>query len=44
MTDIADYIVGFYNCVRLHSALGYQPPIAHERKHAHPPIAVSENS
>lgn len=42
MTDIADYIVGFYNSVRLHSALGYQPPIAYERKHAQPPIAVSE--
>jgi len=41
MADIADYIVGFYNSVRLHSTLGYQPPITYERKHAQHPIAVS---
>ena len=42
MTDIADYIVGFYNNVRLHSSLGYQPPTAYEREQAKQPIAVSE--
>ena len=26
--DVADYIVGFYNCVRLHSKLGNLPPNA----------------
>ena len=31
MTDIADYIVGFYNNVRLHSTLGYLSPTAYER-------------
>ena len=30
MTDIADYIVGFYNSVRLHSKLGNLPPNAFE--------------
>ncbi|WP_153163063.1 DDE-type integrase/transposase/recombinase, partial [Zoogloea sp. 1C4] len=30
--DITDYIVGFYNNVRLHSTLGYLPPTAYERK------------
>lgn len=30
-TDIADYIVGFYNPVRLHSTLGYRSPIDYER-------------
>ena len=44
MIDIADYIVGFYNNVRLHSSLGYQPPTAYERKQAKQPIAVSEIS
>lgn len=34
MTDIADYIVSFYNNVRLHSGLGYLPP--------RQPIEVSE--
>jgi putative transposase len=29
--DIADYIVGFYNTVRLHSTLGYRSPVDHER-------------
>jgi transposase InsO family protein len=32
--DVADYIVGFYNNVRLHSTLGYLPPTAYERKMA----------
>ena len=40
--DIADYIVVFYNSVRLHSTLGNLPPNAYERKTAaHQPIAVS---
>lgn len=43
--DITDYIVGFYNCTRLHSKLGYLPPAAYERKMAATlPIAVSENT
>ena len=42
MTDIADYIVGFYNSVRLHSKLGNLPPNAFEQKSAIKlPIAVS---
>ena len=44
MTDIADYIVGFYNNVRLHSSLSYQPPTAFEQAHPKQPIAVSEIS
>lgn len=28
--DIADYIVGFYNPIRLHSTLGYQSPNRYE--------------
>ena len=40
--DITDYIVGFYNNVRLHSTLGYLPPTAYERKAAvQHPIEVS---
>ncbi len=41
--DIGDYIVGFYNSIRLHSTLGYLPPNAYERKMAaiHP-IELSE--
>ena len=43
--DIADYIVGFYNCTRLHSTLDYLPPAAYERKMAAALlIAVSENT
>ena len=43
--DITDYIVGFYNCTRLHSTLGYLSPAAFERKMAaKQPIAVSENT
>lgn len=34
MTDIADYIVGFYNSVRLHSKLGNLPPNAFELQSA----------
>ncbi len=30
--DITDYIIGFYNCVRLHSTLGNLPPIIYERE------------
>ena len=41
--DVADYIVGFYNNVRLHSTLGYLPPNAYEFKSAaKTPIDVSE--
>lgn len=43
--DILDYIVGFYNNVRLHSTLGYLPPNVYERKSAaKSPIDVSENT
>jgi len=30
--DITKYLVSFYNGVRLHSTLGYQSPVAYERK------------
>jgi transposase-like protein len=41
--DIADYIVSFYNCERLNSALGNLPPTVYERKMAaQKPIEVSE--
>jgi putative transposase len=41
--DITDYIVSFYNSIRLHSTLGYLPPAAYERKMAVIlPIGVSE--
>ena len=41
--DITDYIVNFYNGIRLHSKLGYLSPTAYERKMAAtPPISVSE--
>jgi len=43
--DITDYIVGFYNCTRLRSTLGYLSPAAFERKMAvTQPIVVSENT
>jgi putative transposase len=32
MTDVADYIVGFYNCERLHSTLGSLSPNAFEHE------------
>ena len=41
--DITDYIVGFYNCKRINSALGNLPPTVYEREMAaHEPIVVSE--
>jgi putative transposase len=41
--DITDYIVGFYNCKRINSALGNLPPTVYERKMAaSEPIVVSE--
>ncbi|PWF48640.1 IS3 family transposase [Massilia glaciei] len=40
--DVADYIVSFYNCERLNSALGNLPPTVYERKMAvQEPIVVS---
>ena len=43
--DVTDYIVCFYNNVRLHSSLGYLPPTAYEQKTApKTPIVVSENT
>lgn len=43
--DVVDYIVGFYNNVRLHSTLGYLPPNAFELKSAaKSPIDVSEKT
>jgi putative transposase len=43
ITDIADYIVNFYNAVRLHSTLGNLSPIAFEHQSAtNKPIALSE--
>ena len=45
MTDIADYIVGFYNSVRLHSTLGNLPPNAFEHQSAFKQlIGVSEKT
>jgi putative transposase len=41
--DITDYIVGFYNCKRINSALDNLPPAGYERKMAErEPIVVSE--
>ena len=43
MADVADYIVAFYNCERLHSKLGNLSPNAFERKSAtQPPTEVFE--
>lgn len=45
MTDVADYIVGFYNSKRLHSKLGNLPPNTYEQQLATtPPINVSEKT
>jgi len=45
MVDVADYIVAFYNSVRLHSKLGNLPPNAFEQQSATKlPIAVSEKT
>ena len=45
MTDVADYIVGFYNCKRLHSKLGNLSPNAFERESAtQQPIDLSEKT
>lgn len=42
MRDVGDYIVGFYNSIRLHSTLGYLSPAAYEREMAaKQPIGVS---
>lgn len=30
--DIADYVVGFYNPLRLHSMLGYRYPAQYEQR------------
>ena len=44
-SDIADYIVSFYNSVRLHSKLGNLPPNAFEQQSAiKQPIVVSEKT
>ena len=32
--NITEYIVGFYNCLRLHSTLGNLPPMIYEREYA----------
>lgn len=41
--DIIEYIVGFYNCLRLHSTLGNLPPMIYEKEMAaKKPIGVSE--
>ena len=41
--DVTDYIVGFYNCVRRHSALGNIAPLAYEKQFvAKQSIEVSE--
>ena len=43
--DVTEYIVGFYNNLRLHSKLGYLSPTAYEREKAEKhPIGVSENT
>ena len=41
--DINQYIVSFYNAVRLHSTLGYLSPVAYEAKlTGKQPIVLSE--
>jgi putative transposase len=43
--DMTEYIVGFYNCVRLHSALGNLAPMVYEKEFAaKQPIAVSDTA
>jgi putative transposase len=43
--DTIEYIVSFYNGVRLHSNVGYLSPAAYERQTAAtPPILVSETT
>lgn len=43
--DVTEYIVGFYNCVRLHSTLGNLPPMVYEMEMAAKRlIDVSENT
>jgi transposase InsO family protein len=43
--DVSEYIVGFYNCVRLHSARGNLPPVVYEQEMAaKKPILVSGNT
>ena len=43
MTDVADYIVGFYNSIRLHCKLGNLLPNTLEHQSAtQPPIDMSE--
>lgn len=43
--DIAQYIAGYYNCIRLHSACGYLSPIAYEQKMmSEKPYRVSEKT
>ena len=45
MADVADYIVGFYNCTRLNSKLGNLSPNAFERESAkQQSIDVSETT
>ena len=45
MSDIADYVVAFYNSVRLHSKLGNSPPNAFEQQSAiKQPLTVSERT
>ncbi|MGZ9712559.1 IS3 family transposase [Glaciimonas sp. GNP009] len=39
--DITDYIVGFYNCTRLHSILEYLSPAAFEQKNSEIPKELS---
>jgi putative transposase len=41
--DITEYIVGFYNCLRLHSTLGNLPPMIYEKEQElKKPIEVCE--
>ena len=43
INDVADYIVGFYNSIRLHSKLGNLSPNAFARKStSKKPIKLSE--